>query len=408
MGEVKTVKTKVYYGEYSLWHWINLILKKDIVLPDYQRFFVWNKEKTEQLISSIKNGEFIPPVTIGHYYNKNGERENIIIDGQQRLTSILLHFLGIFPNRNFKPDEVPRYIDPNDNDYDSDIVNEMIDDVLDWSFKALTAKGTTKEEILSEIDKLDEGNYINLGEVSESFFTKHYLGFSFIAPQSVEETEEKFFSEQQNFYSTVFRNINIQGKELLPQESRKSLYFLRDEMVGFFEPNFAKSVQVNGGQMDFVRYLALLSNYCARPAFSKKRIALGYATKMEDFYAKFINFVVNKEDDNKDFAQFSKEITEGNFETNINLLTNLAESLSLIREFQSIIDLDVCYFGLIYVTIFLGKKIDISKKIDLNRELNQLIESYKSDYLHKKNPAVLFRLTSRLEESICIYRKYLE
>lgn len=408
MEEVGRLKTKVYYGEYSLWHWINLILKKDIVLPDYQRFFVWNKEKSEQLISSINNGEFIPPVTIGHYYKKNGERENIIIDGQQRLTSILLNFLGIFPNRNFKPDEVSRYIDPNDNEYDSDFVNEMIDDVLDWSFKTLIAKGTTKEEILSEVDKLDEDNYISLGEVSESFFTEHYLGFSFIAPQNDEETEEKFFSEQQNFYSTVFRNINIQGKELLPQESRKSLYFLRDEMVGFFEPNFARSIQVNGAQMDFVRYLALLSNYEARPLGSTRTIGFGYATRMEEFYTKFINFVVNKEDDNKDFAQFSKEIIEGNFESNINLLTSLAESLSLIKEYQSIIDLDVSFFGLIYVTLFLGRRIDLSKKSDLKRELNQLIEDYKRDNLHKKNPAVLFRLTSRLEESIVIYMRYLE
>lgn len=33
---------KVYYGEYSLDHWIKLILKKDIVLPDYQRNFTWS------------------------------------------------------------------------------------------------------------------------------------------------------------------------------------------------------------------------------------------------------------------------------------------------------------------------------------------------------------------------------
>ena len=90
------------------------------------------------------------------------------------------------------------------------------------------------------------------------------------------------------------------------------------------------------------------------------------------------------------------------------MLTSLAESLSLIKEYQSIIDLDVSFFGLIYVTLFLGERIDISKKSDLKRELHQLIEDYKRDNLHKKNPAVLFRLTSRLEESIVIYTRYLE
>ena len=41
---------KVYYGEYSLDHWIKLILKKNIVLPDYQRNFTWTLETRENLI----------------------------------------------------------------------------------------------------------------------------------------------------------------------------------------------------------------------------------------------------------------------------------------------------------------------------------------------------------------------
>lgn len=33
------MKSKVYYGEYSLKHWIDLILKKNLKLPKYQRHF---------------------------------------------------------------------------------------------------------------------------------------------------------------------------------------------------------------------------------------------------------------------------------------------------------------------------------------------------------------------------------
>ena len=47
------MKNKVYYGEYSLEHWIKLILKKNIVLPDYQRYYVWNQEKVKTLIESF-------------------------------------------------------------------------------------------------------------------------------------------------------------------------------------------------------------------------------------------------------------------------------------------------------------------------------------------------------------------
>ena len=38
---------KVYYGEYSLKHWIELLLKKDLELPPYQRNFVWSEEQVK-------------------------------------------------------------------------------------------------------------------------------------------------------------------------------------------------------------------------------------------------------------------------------------------------------------------------------------------------------------------------
>ena len=44
------MENRVYYGEYSLKHWIELILKQDIVLPPYQRVFVWKEKKVRQLI----------------------------------------------------------------------------------------------------------------------------------------------------------------------------------------------------------------------------------------------------------------------------------------------------------------------------------------------------------------------
>ena len=43
---------RVYYGEYSLKHWIDLILKENIVLPWYQRSFVWDKGQIENLIKT--------------------------------------------------------------------------------------------------------------------------------------------------------------------------------------------------------------------------------------------------------------------------------------------------------------------------------------------------------------------
>lgn len=86
--------TRVYYGEYTVKHWIELMLKKNIILPEYQRSFVWEKKDVLRLVESLKNGQFVQPITIA-YANEG----NIILDGQQRLTSILLAYLGYMPNK---------------------------------------------------------------------------------------------------------------------------------------------------------------------------------------------------------------------------------------------------------------------------------------------------------------------
>lgn len=82
---------KVYYGEYSLKHWIELLLKKDLELPPYQRNFVWLEEQVKEFVNGLKGEIFVPPVTIG-VCNKDGVNHNLILDGQQRLSSILLAF----------------------------------------------------------------------------------------------------------------------------------------------------------------------------------------------------------------------------------------------------------------------------------------------------------------------------
>ena len=88
----------MHYGEFTLDYWLEQLISGGIVLPEYQRSFVWNKEQIKNLINSVGNDEFVPPITIGKLNDKN-----IIIDGQQRLTSIALAYLNILPSeRRYK------------------------------------------------------------------------------------------------------------------------------------------------------------------------------------------------------------------------------------------------------------------------------------------------------------------
>ena len=240
------MENKVYYGEYSLKHWIDLILKQDIELPPYQRYFVWEDIQVRTLIEAFKEKQFIPSITIGCHKDKN-----IIIDGQQRLTSILLSYLGIFPNKDkdAKKNSSDTFADENDDNLDDDENNMM-----EWRFDRLTKKGRSKEEILKNI-KDDGYNSLKIEEIDEDFWKDNFLGFSYIVPN---ETSE---NEAMKFYSTIFKNINIRGTSLTPRESREALYYINKDYKDFFAPDFCNNIKINNKKIDFVRYLSMLSQY---------------------------------------------------------------------------------------------------------------------------------------------------
>ncbi|WP_228458808.1 DUF262 domain-containing protein [Chryseobacterium bernardetii] len=156
---------RVYYGQYSLKHWLDLILKKNITLPDYQRYFVWDENKVKTLIDTFKKKQFVPPITIGAFKGSDGINENLILDGQQRLTSILLAYLDLYPDPFTFRSAVVRLA--NDNDDEDEEAEELMDNILEWDFKRLTEKGKNKKEILG---KIVEGNYKKVNfNVNEDF-----------------------------------------------------------------------------------------------------------------------------------------------------------------------------------------------------------------------------------------------
>nr|WP_320022223.1 DUF262 domain-containing protein [uncultured Draconibacterium sp.] len=385
---------RVYYGEYSLKHWIDLILRENIILPDYQRYFVWNEKKVETLISTFKGKQFVPPVTIGAFKNENSN-QNLILDGQQRLTSILLAHLGLFPDEATYKKAVDKFANEND---DEEEIEEQLDNVLDWKFERLTEKGKSKQEILT---KIADGNYKKIDfQIDDKFLETTFLGFSYLVPFI---TDEK---EQQKYYSSVFSNINIQGEVLLPQESRASLYFLDKDLVQFFVPDFTKTFVVKGvsneTKIDFVRCLSLLSQYHKDNAANK--VARSYKPQMEKYYEEYIYSVVA--DTDAKYGKFSTIFPQRQYADRLSNLQQALSSLGINNKFQSIIDLDMYFFGLTYTIVFENKKIDFNKKDDLKQKIEDKIKVFKSDYSHTKAPSNLGHLRSRISSSIEIYEKY--
>lgn len=64
----------------------------DIIIPDYQRKFVWDLRRASTLIESFAIGLPVPQV----FFYENSEGQLEVIDGQQRITSIAYFFEGFF------------------------------------------------------------------------------------------------------------------------------------------------------------------------------------------------------------------------------------------------------------------------------------------------------------------------
>lgn len=390
---------KVFYGEYTLRHWINMILRKELLLPEYQRFFVWKEKKMDLLIETLQDKRFVPPVSIG-VYMESDEKQNLIIDGQQRLTSILLAYLGLFPEQSEDFISHERALaDERDDGIDDEDFED--DELLDWTFKKLTVHGRTKESILSglKLQNYKRKDY----NLPDEFWDTTFLGFSYMVPDLSQE------KAQLKYYSKVFRDINIQGQRLQPLESRQALYFLDKDLLDLFNPSFAHDIIIGvkpSKKMDFVRYLSLLSSYKKLNSYYWVARGNGYVKEMERFYENFIFSIVG-EAPMDIFASLAEMFDLDDWHRRIQLLELRINDLELKRTFASIVQMDTYFFGLIYHIVFLGRDINISDKQDLNQELDNLYESYKESYLHSRSPNALKYMQKRMEESINTYALHL-
>ena len=403
---------KIFYGEYTLMHWIELIQKCDIVLPEYQRSFVWEEEQVKKFIKSLKDGNFIPPVIIGTYNDRN-----IILDGQQRLSSILLGYLGKLPKKEeFRITDDPNYIDGDERGIpaldsatptgiEGATDEEAEPEAIDWTFKLLV-KEHEKNSKADMLGRITPEKYDNLEPdvcLEDNFVNSNYLGFSYIVPTDEPQTV------QMKFYSTVFHDINMQGVELKAQESRRSLYFLDNELVLFFEPSVASRLKVNQNgktvRYDFVRALAFTSQYAKQNSEASIALKCKRQAAFEKYYADYINAVVNDVDSDM-FGQFSTQIAKANLRSRTSTMQQYSEVLGYYRVFPSIIDADSYLIGLIYQVLIQGRELDTTRFVALKEEIVDIINSFKANETHRRAPNGVSNLRVRIRQSIQTYEKY--
>lgn len=426
------MENKVYYGEYTLKHWINMMLTGNIVLPDYQRHFVWREKDMKRLLQSLSEGQFVQPVTIA-LYNDGTTKQNLILDGQQRLTSLLLAYLGYFPNKKkFKTGECTKVASEDDSAADEESEPSVVEGFL-WQYSDLLNYGNNKMEILSKIST-DE-RYIKTTDtlitgLTDDFFNKTYLGFSYVVPNTTTATEV-----QKNF-SKMFRNINYFGKKLEPIDSRKSLYYQNQELIKYFEGKCDDGTDVFGdlriiedlqpSKIDFVRYLAILSQYVAsiRPEDAKD-VMVGYSAygSREGFYADYVSYIlgIEQEDRSDKFNRFSFDTFFPNGAWKVRFY-NLRDALVKVKplielkdniSFNAWYEADYWLFGLIYQILFKGKELNDDlrrvargKMRTLKDDVERQVRVDRSDITFSKNANRIGFVRKRLVVSCNIFEHY--
>jgi hypothetical protein len=82
-----------YPADFTLEVLVDKWNKKEIRVPELQRGFVWTQAQSSKLIESFLLGLPVPPV---FFYQDRGDSGLLVVDGQQRLRSIVYFFSGLF------------------------------------------------------------------------------------------------------------------------------------------------------------------------------------------------------------------------------------------------------------------------------------------------------------------------
>lgn len=384
------METNVFYGEYSLDHWIHLLETGNIKLPKIQRSFTWKDYKIKRLIKSLHNKQFIPPIIV-----IRSNQENLIIDGQQRLTSLLLAYRNKYPTRK-------------------NLNNK-------WKYCS-QSDGNTTATNFDDPDGFSDHDFFDGIEISKidrnNFFKDKFLGFTFISIQSGEP------DEQERFFAQTFYSINTQAELLTADEKLEAYKLITPKLENIISPKFEEYFKVSRGSNKLIRILGYilqyrmnkdsvqtaeriedfanivesLSNRIPVDLFGKRGEVVKDFDYSQPFYDTGSNYSIFEETDG---TPCYIEILE---KIKIELNKNKNQNPNAPYKFDKIVHFDVLFFGFLYQCLFEG---NISYLNDENT-IRELIGkcSKLAEKLHKRSkntPNDSIYICERIKESIELY-----
>lgn len=218
-------KTKVMDIESVL----NALKRGDYVLPKYQRKYVWEKYQASNLVLSLIKNIPIPPLYL-YYENETGKY--VVLDGQQRITTLFMYYNDIF----YKSKNGREKIDFKDISKNLDEVNYLLEKKEFIMAESPNRKYKEIDEKIKSIYKYIERKYniskatFNL-ELLESPKDITFSNFDDKAKRILRRKDLEVVFVQcddknsDKAYSEIFKLLNSAGKELSSQEIRNGVFY---------------------------------------------------------------------------------------------------------------------------------------------------------------------------------------
>lgn len=194
---IQTVTTQVSFSTL-----MTELEKGYYVIPGFQRMYRWTEGKVEELAVSLVRGMPIPPI----YGYRNKEHQVVILDGQQRIISLYLYYIGKYIKRKKNAFIDVRNISKHAKNFREGLEScGLVDKQYCMQYK--DENGTEKV-----VD-------ITYGSLSDRL--KRRIDF---APIMLVEINVDSKEYRERTLHKIFANLNIGGIPLSSQELRNGIY----------------------------------------------------------------------------------------------------------------------------------------------------------------------------------------
>lgn len=257
------------------------------VIPKFQRKYIWKKSQVANLALSLIKDVPVPPI----YLYINERKKQVVLDGQQRVTSLFLYFNDLW---YVGVEEYQRLDFRKINNLNEDLKREedllvQLDNNTEMTKKELTAK---RREVKAKI-KVIAGELKKLGLARSKFYVKDGEEDKEISFSSFTEDEREFLKRKRldttivecrsknapKVYADIFKLLNSGGKLLSAQEIRNGVYWELELYDLLFEVNKNRQWrEIYGKESDVSKDIEILL----------KILALNYFTEIKNGEIKIV------------------------------------------------------------------------------------------------------------------------